>query len=157
MPKNSKTETPTNWLNKETEQIALKALKEITPENTYGNKTGEQIHDPQTAALLYECLLPGYPGWHWNITLTKLDPQNPATITELSLQPGENAITAPPWIPWAERLANYQHTQAQQAFEQAQALAAAAEIDDEDDFYDNDFNDFDDEFDGVILEGEENN
>jgi hypothetical protein len=47
---------------------------------------------------------PGYPGWVWAVTVAAVTGQEAATIDEIVLLPGEEAITAPEWVPWRDRI-----------------------------------------------------
>ena len=53
---------------------------------------------------LFDCLLPGYRGWRWAVTLTRVPRSRTATVCETVLLPGPDALVAPPWVPWEERL-----------------------------------------------------
>jgi len=46
----------------------------------------------------------GYPGWQWVVTLTRPHRGRSATVCEVELLPGDGALLAPEWVPWAERL-----------------------------------------------------
>ena len=46
---------------------------------------------------------PGYVGWHWAVTLAVLDDARP-TIDEVVLLPGIEAIIAPQWVPYRDRI-----------------------------------------------------
>lgn len=46
----------------------------------------------------------GYRGWHWTVTLARVPRGRKATVSEVELLPGEDALLAQPWVPWAERL-----------------------------------------------------
>jgi hypothetical protein len=48
--------------------------------------------------------LPGYTGWHWAVTLARVPGEDPITVDEVVLLPGEQALLAPAWVPWQERL-----------------------------------------------------
>ena len=47
--------------------------------------------------------LPGYVGWHWAVTLARA-PGGDVTVDEVVLLPGDQALLAPAWVPWHERL-----------------------------------------------------
>ena len=47
---------------------------------------------------------PGYVGWRWSVTLTRAKRAKEATANEVVLLPGDDAIVAPPWVPYKERL-----------------------------------------------------
>ncbi|RGE16748.1 DUF3027 domain-containing protein [Leucobacter sp. wl10] len=142
---------------------ARAALAEITDPQTIGADDGHEVHEAHVLTLFFECRLPGYPGWRWAATLTRVDEESPVTVLEAELLPGAGAVVAPEWVPWSVRLAQYRESQARQAVEEAAAAeAAAAELGDDDaaaeddllagDILDNDFSDFDDEIDGVELD-----
>jgi len=52
----------------------------------------------------FACTQTGYPGWRWAVTVAHADGQNVATIDEVVLLPGPDAIIAPAWVPWRERI-----------------------------------------------------
>lgn len=134
---------------------ARAALEEITQADTIGTDDGHEVHEAHVLTLLFECRMPGYPGWRWAATLARVDEESDVTVLEVELLPGPGAVTAPDWVPWSERLAQYRDTQAKQASEDSESSeAAAAELDDDDDdeLMDNDYNDFDDEIDGVDID-----
>jgi hypothetical protein len=47
--------------------------------------------------------LEGYRGWRWSVTLSVLDATRP-TVSEVVLLPGPDALLAPAWVPWDERV-----------------------------------------------------
>lgn len=53
---------------------------------------------------LFECLSPGYRGWFWSVTLARAPRFRTPTVCETVLLPGPDAILAPEWVPWRERL-----------------------------------------------------
>ncbi|GIJ17402.1 hypothetical protein Vgi01_40860 [Micromonospora gifhornensis] len=52
----------------------------------------------------FECLLAGYRGWRWAVTVTRVPRSRTVTICETVLLPGPDALLAPGWLPWQERL-----------------------------------------------------
>ena len=48
--------------------------------------------------------LPGYVGWHWAVTLAHVPGDDTVTVDEVVLLPGDQALMAPAWVPWHERL-----------------------------------------------------
>ena len=83
-----------------------------------------------TSTYLFEAQHKGYTGWRWAITVFQLDPATEPTLSEVNLIPGSDSITAPKWVPWAERLADYQALQLElekQAKEDAEANALVEE------------------------------
>ncbi|MCC4249725.1 MULTISPECIES: DUF3027 domain-containing protein [Microbacterium] len=129
--------------------LALAALHEITPADTIGPAAGHVVEDDDVVSLRFHTRLAGYPGWHWTVTVAVVDDAEP-TVLEAELLPGEGALLAPEWVPWAKRLAEYQAAQ-------AAAAAAGADQDDidDDDLDDDDLDDSDDEDDESDDEDDE--
>jgi len=99
--------------------LALAALREITPASSIGPAAGYLPEEDGSVSLRFENRLPGYPGWYWTVTVARVDDEEP-TVLEVELLPGEGALLAPEWVPWAERLAEYRAHQV----ELAEAAAA---------------------------------
>ncbi len=120
--------------------LARAALAEITPESTIGEPLGHVVEAAGVVSLLFASTLAGYPGWHWTVTVGRADDDAQPTVLEAELMPGDDALLAPDWVPWSERLAEYQAAQ--------EALAAEAEeagAEGDDDVVDSDDEDEDDE------------
>lgn len=56
------------------------------------------------ATHFFAAALPGYVGWHWAVTLARVPGEDGVTLDEVVLLPGEQALLAPAWVPWHERL-----------------------------------------------------
>ncbi len=52
----------------------------------------------------FACKQAGYPGWVWAVTVAHAQGQDGVTIDEIVLLPGDQAITAPEWVPWRDRI-----------------------------------------------------
>ncbi|SOD70434.1 hypothetical protein SAMN05892883_0134 [Jatrophihabitans sp. GAS493] len=48
--------------------------------------------------------VPGYTGWHWSVTVARASRSKVITIDEVLLLPGTDALLAPAWVPWNERV-----------------------------------------------------
>ncbi|MHA6621854.1 DUF3027 domain-containing protein [Pseudonocardia sp. DLS-67] len=46
----------------------------------------------------------GYKGWRWSVTLAAAGDDVPLTVSEVVLVPGPDALVAPVWVPWEERV-----------------------------------------------------
>ncbi|GAA1056193.1 hypothetical protein GCM10017608_35920 [Agromyces luteolus] len=108
--------------------LARGALLEVTPAQSVGSVLGHVADADHVLSLHFAADLPGYPGWHWSVTLARVEDGEP-TVLESELLPGERALLAPEWVPWSERLAEYRATQAAAA---AESEAADEESDVED-------------------------
>jgi DUF3027 family protein len=69
-----------------------------------GEHVGAQVEDGGAVTHLFEAGLPGYRGWRWAVTVATAGPGSPVTVSEVVLLPGPEALVAPPWLPWTERL-----------------------------------------------------
>ena len=86
--------------------LATEALAEL-PKGSYGGFVDEKEIEKGAIDVRFECSMRGYEGWMWVVTLTQPDKRKQAMVAELNLMAGENAVLAPEWVPWAERLAQF--------------------------------------------------
>jgi hypothetical protein len=47
----------------------------------------------------------GYRGWDWFVTLGRASRSKQVTVCDSGLVPGDDALLAPAWVPWSERMA----------------------------------------------------
>jgi hypothetical protein len=87
-------------------ELATEALAEL-PKGSYGDFVDEKEIEKGAIDVRFQCLMQGYEGWHWVVTLTQPNKRLQAMVAEVNLMAGENAILAPDWVPWAERLAQF--------------------------------------------------
>ncbi|QIG40027.1 DUF3027 domain-containing protein [Microbacterium sp. 4R-513] len=133
----------------EAHDLALAALREITPETTIGPPAGYTVEDGGVVSLRFENRLAGYPGWFWTVSVAVVDGSEP-TVLETELVPGDGALLAPDWVPWAERLAEYHAAQAALA-EAGRDEDAEADLEDVEDL---DASDFDDDGSSILHAGD---
>lgn len=88
------------------QELALEALNEFA-EGLFGDFVDEKEIDKGAIDLRFQCNMRGYDGWHWVVTLTQPNKRQAAMVAEVNLMAGENALLAPEWVPWAERLAQF--------------------------------------------------
>ncbi|MFL4473668.1 DUF3027 domain-containing protein [Paeniglutamicibacter sp. MACA_103] len=104
---------------------ARKALLEITDDASIGEHL-EAVNDGERLVThRFEALLPGYEGWSWFATLTRI-PRAQAkdlTVCEVGILPGEDALLAPAWVPWAERVRPEEMDAERRAAEEAAAAS----------------------------------
>lgn len=63
--------------------------------------------EPEGERLLthhFACPHHGYRGWRWAVTLTRAPRARTATVDEVVLVPGADALLAAEWVPWADRI-----------------------------------------------------
>ena len=122
--------------------LALAALHEITPAATVGAAAGYTVEDGGVVSLRFANTMPGYPDWFWTVSVAVVDDAEP-TVLEAELLPGEGALLAPDWVPWAVRLAEYQAAQAALAAEGGADEGDEHDADDLDEELDEDLDDLD--------------
>ncbi len=87
--------------------------------------------------------LPGYPGWLWQVNLSDGN-GGQWGVLEAHLVPGAEALVAPDWVPWADRLEEYRRSEAERL------QTEADQADDDDDVDEDDLDD--DDLDGVDID-----
>lgn len=75
----------------------------------------ESIVEDDVTTYFWEAKQPGYGGWRWAVSVYQLDPATEPTVSEVLLLPGTDSLIAPKWVPWKDRLADYQALQAELA------------------------------------------
>jgi hypothetical protein len=84
--------------------VARAAAEGEAPWGTVGDHIGVEYDDERVATHYFACLDPAYVGWRWAVTLARAPRAKAATVDEVVLLPGPDALVAPPWVPWAERV-----------------------------------------------------
>ena len=125
------------------EQAARSALETITPADTIGSVLSSEESDG-IANVRFGSNLPGYIGWDWVASLA-VDGKS-TTVLETELLAGDDALQAPEWVPWADRLREYEESIAA-GIEEAIVVVPDDELDDDDllDLDDDDEEDEDDD------------
>jgi len=85
--------------------LARAALEEVAEPGTVGAHSGMQMLGERLAMHWFECLSPGYHGWRWGVSVARVPRAKVATVCETNLLPGPEAVLAPEWLPYADRLA----------------------------------------------------
>jgi hypothetical protein len=87
---------------------AVGLAREAVAEAAWPGRPGEWIEAVAEADRVvthfFECLEPGYRGWRWAATVTRASRAKLVTVDETVLLPGPDALLAPQWLPWSERL-----------------------------------------------------
>lgn len=117
--------------------VAFAALLEITDESAIGAPAGQTDEGDGVVSVLFDSAMPGYPGWKWTVSIAQLADTEPSVL-EVELMPAEGALLSPDWVPWSDRLAEYNAAQAAEVSE-------ASESEDSDDDSDSDDDDDDDD------------
>lgn len=108
--------------------VALQGVQEIAPAHAIGLVHHVRAEEERLSTHLFECTLPGYRGWFWFATLSRAPRSRVATICEVGLLPGDDALIAPDWVPWADRVRpeDLQENAAQENTAQENAESAEA-------------------------------
>ncbi len=88
-----------------TELVRAALLLEAEKSEHVGDYISVEFDDEdRVATYLFEANLPGYKGWRWCVTVAKVDEKTEATICDLVVLPGRDALLAPDWIPYIDRI-----------------------------------------------------
>jgi hypothetical protein len=69
-----------------------------------GEHLGVEADDERVCTHLFATLDPAYRGWRWAVTVARAPRSRAVTVDEVVLLPGGDALLAPAWLPWSERL-----------------------------------------------------
>jgi hypothetical protein len=84
-------------------ELARESITEVEPEYV-GEHLRAIAEGDRLVTHLFDCRLPGYQGWRWAVTVTRVPRSRKVTVCETVLLPGPDALRPPEWIPWDERL-----------------------------------------------------
>ncbi|WP_265522563.1 DUF3027 domain-containing protein [Oerskovia flava] len=86
-------------------EVARAAAEEVAERVAdVGEHLGTLVEDDRLVSHYFACTLRGYRGWRWTVTLARIPRSRNATVCEVELLPGDEAILAPAWLPWSERI-----------------------------------------------------
>lgn len=83
---------------------ARSALADIARPADIGEHLAAKSEGERVVTHLFESRLPGYRGWQWFVTVARVARSKKATVNEIGLVPSEDAVLAPEWVPWSERV-----------------------------------------------------
>ncbi len=83
--------------------LARRALVELEP-NGVGTHLGVTAEGDSAATHRFESTLPGYRGWQWAVVVAAPPGAEHATVSESALLPGPEALVAPDFVPWEQRI-----------------------------------------------------
>jgi hypothetical protein len=69
-----------------------------------GEHLGVEADDDRVATHLFADLTKAYSGWRWGVQVARAARASVVTVNGVYRLPGPDALLAPPWVPWAERL-----------------------------------------------------
>ncbi|MFF0294206.1 DUF3027 domain-containing protein [Kitasatospora sp. NPDC004615] len=85
-------------------ELARQAAVESVGESVVGSHVKANADAERLVTHTFECLDPAYRGWHWAVTVARAPRAKNVTLDEIALLPGPDAVLAPQWVPWSERL-----------------------------------------------------
>ncbi|CAG7639482.1 DUF3027 domain-containing protein [Actinacidiphila bryophytorum] len=84
--------------------VARAVTLEAAGPQSVGEHLGVAAEGDRVVTHFFACTEPAYRGWRWATTLTRASRAKVVTIDETVLLPGSDAVLAPEWVPWSERL-----------------------------------------------------
>ncbi|WP_329178186.1 DUF3027 domain-containing protein [Streptomyces sp. NBC_01477] len=84
--------------------VARAVTLEAAGPQSVGEHLGVVAEGDRVVTHFFACTEPAYRGWRWATTLTRASRAKNVTIDETVLLPGSDAVLAPEWVPWSERL-----------------------------------------------------
>jgi hypothetical protein len=72
--------------------------------NLVGAHLGADADEDRVVTHYFATLDPGYVGWRWAVTVVRASRSKTVTVDDVVLLPGAEALLAPEWLPWSERL-----------------------------------------------------
>ena len=85
-------------------ELARTAANDVAGLPLVGDHLGVEPDGERVVNHSFVCLSPAYVGWYWSVTVARASRGKIPTVDEVCLLPGEGAILAPSWVPYAERL-----------------------------------------------------
>ncbi|GGV54163.1 hypothetical protein GCM10010277_52750 [Streptomyces longisporoflavus] len=84
--------------------LAREAAEEAAAPGVVGEHVEVVVEGDRVVTHLFECKEFGYRGWRWAVTVARASRGKVVTLDETVLLPGPDALLAPEWVPWSERL-----------------------------------------------------
>jgi len=69
-----------------------------------GDHLGARADGDRVVTHRFACTDPGYRGWVWSVVVARAPRAKVVTVSEAALLPDADAVLAPAWLPWSERL-----------------------------------------------------
>ncbi|GAA3829855.1 hypothetical protein KACC15558_07050 [Brevibacterium ammoniilyticum] len=84
--------------------IARSAIAEVAGSSVIGEHLGAVAEGTRLVTHYFVCTDPSYRGWRWVAVLARAPRSKKVTVCETALLPGPDALVAPEWVPWDQRL-----------------------------------------------------
>lgn len=86
------------------QNLAREAALATSGMDDVGDHLGFVLEGERLGSHRFASTAPGYRGWYWNVTVARISRSRHVTVCEVELLPGDDALLAPSWVPWAQRL-----------------------------------------------------
>ncbi len=83
---------------------ARDAALEVAPPGSVGEHLGVEALGERLVAHAFACTARGYRGWRWTVVVARAPRARVATVCEVDLVAGTEALLPPQWLPWSDRL-----------------------------------------------------
>jgi hypothetical protein len=84
-------------------ELAREAAESDAP-GLVGEHLATEPDEAGVAVHYFATLDPAYLGWRWAVTVAHAAESATATVDDVVLLPGPDAVLAPQWLPWSDRL-----------------------------------------------------
>jgi hypothetical protein len=84
--------------------LARAAAEEAAAPGVVGEHEGMVSEGDRVVTHYFAAKELGYRGWRWAVTVARASRARIVTVDEAVLLPGPDALLAPEWVPWSERL-----------------------------------------------------
>ncbi|MFE3018048.1 DUF3027 domain-containing protein [Streptomyces sp. NPDC059256] len=84
--------------------LAREAAEEAAAPGVVGEHVSLVSEGDRVVTHFFESKELGYRGWRWAVTVARASRAKLVTVDETVLLPGPDALLAPEWVPWSERL-----------------------------------------------------
>jgi hypothetical protein len=85
-------------------RLALTAAREVADPRAVGEHLGVASEGDRVATHSFACTAKGYRGWRWAVVVARAPRARTVTVSEVALLPGADAVQAPIWLPWSDRI-----------------------------------------------------
>jgi hypothetical protein len=85
-------------------ELAREAAEEVAGRGGVGTYLGCEPEGERSVTHYFTSNHGGYVGWRWAVSVARAPRTKAVTIDEVAMLPGTEAILAPRWLPWSERV-----------------------------------------------------
>ena len=84
--------------------LARAAAQAVAGQQLVGERAGVEADAERIVTHFFACTDRAYTAWRWAVTVVRAPRSKTVTVDEVVLLPGPDALLAPAWVPWSERL-----------------------------------------------------